>query len=64
MELVDQIRHGDKVTIVTPNGQQVTGSAVMKSGAGDNSWVLNTGGEHGSGAIAFDDNVVKVVEGR
>lgn len=62
--LVDQIRHGDKVTIVTPNGQQVTGSAVMKSGAGDNSWVLNTGGEHGSGAIAFDDNVVKVVEGR
>jgi len=63
--LVDQIRHGDKVTIVRPNGQLETGRAVMKSGAGDNSWVLNTGGEHGErGAIAFDDNVVKVVETR
>jgi len=62
--LVDQIRHGDKVTIVTPNGQQVTGSAVMKSALGDNSWVLNTGGEHGErGAIASDDNVIRVVEG-
>ncbi len=62
--LVDKIRHGDKVTIVLDNGQQITGKAVMKSSAGDNSWVINTGGEHGRPAIAGARNVIKVVEPR
>ena len=62
--LVDMIKHGDKVTIVNQRGNKITGRAVMKSALGDNSWVLNTGGAHGTPAIASDENVVKVVEGR
>lgn len=62
--IVDSIKHGDKVTIVTPRGQRLTGKAVMKSSLGDNSWVLNTGGAHGTPALASDENVIKVVEGR
>lgn len=62
--LVDTIKHGDRVTIVTSRGQKLTGKAVMKSSLGDNNWVLNTGGAHGTPALASDENVVKVVEGR
>ena len=58
--LYDQIKHGDKVTIVTQNGQRITGKAVMKNSKFD-CWVLNTGGAYGKTALASDENVVKVV---
>lgn len=58
VRLVDQIKHGDKVTIVKPNGQKVTGKAVMRSSVGG--WVLNTGGAHGIPALADDDNIIRV----
>ncbi len=55
--LFNLIKPGAKVTIVTPHGNRITGSAVMRGPAG---WVLNTGGPHGTPKIANDDNVVKV----
>ncbi|MBZ5532610.1 MAG: hypothetical protein LAO20_14350 [Acidobacteriia bacterium] len=56
--LVDAIRPGDRVTIVTPHGQQRTGRAVMPSSSGG--WVLNMGGAHGTPGIASDSNIVRV----
>lgn len=63
LRLVDMIKHGDKVTIVTPNGQLFTGKAQLKSALGDNSWVLMRGKFGQFGGIASDENVVKVVKG-
>ena len=62
---VDQIRAGDRVTILVPSGQGMhgqeyaerTGRAVMRGPAG---WVLNMGGRHGTPGIASDDNIVKI----
>lgn len=56
--VLQAIRAGDRVTITTPHGQQVTGRAVMKGPAG---WVLNLGGPHGRPGIATEENTVKVV---
>jgi hypothetical protein len=55
--LVDDVRHGCRVTIVTPQGQQRTGRAVMRGPAG---WVLNMGGKHGTPGIASDKNIIRV----
>jgi len=55
--LVDTIRPGCIVTIVTPHGQQRTGRAVMR---GPHGWVLNLGGKHGTPGIASDSNIVRV----
>lgn len=63
LRLVDTIQHGDKVTIVKPNGQQFTGKAQLKSALGDNSWVLMHGKFGQFGGIASDENVVKVIKG-
>jgi hypothetical protein len=60
--LIDSIKHGDRVTIRTPQGQERTGKAVMRSAHGG--WVLNMGGKHGTPGIADDDNVTKVVPAR
>lgn len=51
------IRAGSRVTIVTPQGQERTGRAVMRGPAG---WVLNLGGAHGTPGIATPANTVKV----
>jgi hypothetical protein len=56
--LVDSIRNGDRVTIITRHGTKMTGRAVMKGPAG---WVLNLGGAHGTPGIATDENTIKVV---
>lgn len=56
--VVDKIRGGDRVTIMTPQGQQVSGTAVMKGPSG---WVLNMGGKYGRPGIATEENIVKVV---
>lgn len=55
--LADQIKNGDRVTIVNRFGQERTGRAVMRGPYG---WVLNLGGPHGTPAIASAENVVKV----
>lgn len=65
MKLVDTIRHGDKVTILIPNGigrdgqewKAATGTAVMRGPAG---WVLNMGGRYGTPGIASDSNTLRV----
>ncbi len=55
--LYDEIRPGDRVTIVDRFGSQRTGRAVM---LGPGGWVLNMGGPHGTPAIATPKNVVDV----
>jgi len=55
------IQPGDRVTIVTPRGQEMTGRAMMKGPAG---WVLNVGGRYGTPALADEDNIVKVSKTR
>lgn len=63
--ILDEIRHGDKVTILVPAGigrggqewKRATGRAVMR---GLHGWVLNMGGPHGRPGIASEENIVKV----
>jgi hypothetical protein len=54
--LYGQIKPGCGVTIMTPHGQQVTGTAIARGPAG---WILNVKGRPG---IAHPENVVKVAE--
>lgn len=54
--VLDEIRAGDRVTIRTPHGNELTGKAVMRGPAG---WVLNLGGKHGTPGIATAANLVK-----
>lgn len=63
--ILDEIRHGDKVTILVPAGigregqeyAQRTGTAVMR---GPHGWVLNLGGRFGTPAVASESNIVRV----
>ncbi len=55
---VDAIRPGSRVTIRTPQGQERSGKAVMRSSYGG--WVLNMGGPHGTPGLADDGNIVAV----
>ena len=57
MIMLDKISFGDRVTITTPHGQQITGKAVMRGPYG---WVLNLGGRHGRPGIASEANIVKI----
>lgn len=50
---MQNIKHGDRVTITTPQGQTRTGKAVMRGPAG---WVLNMGGRHGTPAVCTPAN--------
>lgn len=59
--IVDMIRNGDRVTIETRHGNSVSGVATMRGPAG---WVINTGGRHGTPAIASERNVVSIRRGR
>ena len=54
---LDDIKAGDRVTIVTAHGQRRTGRAVMRGPAG---WVLNMGGPHGTPGIANEKNIVRI----
>ena len=54
----DDIQRGDRVTILSPHGQEHTGKAVMRSSHGG--WVLNMGGQYGTPGLADEDNVVRV----
>ena len=53
----NQIRVGDRVTIVNRFGQKSTGRAVMR---GPHGWVLNMGGRYGTPAVANESNIVQV----
>ena len=55
--MLDHIRVGDKVTILTPHHQERSGRAVMR---GPHGWVLNMGGRYGTPGIATNYNIVKV----
>lgn len=65
--LIDSVRAGDRVTILSPNGigrdgveyRERTGRAVMRGPAG---WVLNMGGRYGTPAVATTSNITKVVK--
>lgn len=59
---VDDIRVGDRVTIVNRFGQKSTGRAVMRSTHGG--WVLNMGGRYGTPAVADSHNIVSVKKAR
>lgn len=60
--LCDQIRPGDRITILTPQGQKVSGRAVMRNRQ-HGCWVLNMGGPHGRPGIADEENIVQVRRG-
>jgi hypothetical protein len=62
MSLIESVRPGDTVTIVTPHGSQLKGRAVMPSSHGG--WVLNGGGRHGTPLLADDSNTIKVSKSR
>jgi hypothetical protein len=55
----EDIRPGDRVTIVTHHGSKLTGRVVMRSGDG-RGWVLNLGGKHGTPGLAYPKNTIKV----
>jgi len=55
---INDVRPGDRVTIVDRFGKERTGRAVMRSSHGG--WVLNMGGKHGTPGIADERNIVKV----
>jgi hypothetical protein len=58
IDLMAVIRPGDRVTILTPHGQERTGRAVMRSSYGG--WVLNGGGAHGTPLLADNENTLRV----
>lgn len=60
-QLIESVRPGYSVTIITPLGQALMGRAMLKGPAG---WVLNVRGRPGMTAIASEDNIVKVVKAR
>jgi hypothetical protein len=63
---LNDVRHGDRVTILVPNGigrngqewKAKTGRAVMR-GAIPGSWVLNMGGRYGVPGVATENNFVR-----
>jgi len=60
--ICDYIRPGDRVVILTPQNQHVTGRAVMRNRQ-QGCWVLNAGGPHGRPVIASEENVVSIRRG-
>jgi hypothetical protein len=57
MGTLEQIRVGDRVTVVNRFGEEHTGRAVMR---GPHGWVLNIGGRYGTPQVASEKNIVKV----
>ena len=56
-QLVAAIRPGDRVTILSPQGHERTGRAVICSGT---HVALNMGGKHGTPGVATPENVLSV----
>ena len=59
--LLASILPGDRVTIVTPQGNRIRGRAVMRGPAG---WVINRGGKYGTPYVADERNIVCVGRAR
>lgn len=57
VQMFEDIRPGDRVTIVTAQQQERTGRCVMKF---DTHAVLNMGGNHGHPGIVTPRNIVRV----
>lgn len=57
MSILDTIKVGDRVTILSPQGQEHSGRAVMR---GPHGWVLNMGGRYGTPGVATERNIVRV----
>ena len=57
--LTDIVRVGDRCTIRTRQGQEISGKAVIINRA-QNVVVLNGGGKYGRPVIACEENIVKV----
>ena len=55
------IQVGDSVTMSTPQGQVLSGKAVMKGPYG---WVINVGGRHGTPRVVHENNFVKMRKGK
>jgi hypothetical protein len=51
-----QMKSGDRVVLSTPQGQTVSGKAVMR---GPHGWAVNLGGRHGTPGVATEANLVK-----
>lgn len=59
MNIFDVIQHRDRVTIMTPHGSRLTGSATIRNeNAGV--WVLNLGGKYGTPGIASESNIIQI----
>lgn len=58
-EMLASIRVGDSVTLRTPQGQNSTGKAVMRSSPIPG-WVLDLGGRYGRPGVVTVDNIVAV----
>jgi hypothetical protein len=59
----ETIKPGDRVTIKTPHGSEISGRAVMFN-TKFQCWVLNLGGPHGTPGLADARNTVKVKPGK
>jgi len=57
--VVSQIRNGDRVTIKTRFGKEITGKARIFNRE-QNLWVLNMGGTNGTPGIADEKNIVAI----
>ena len=55
------IQVGDSVTMSTPQGQVLSGKAVVKGPYG---WVINVGGRHGTPRVVHENNFVKMRKGK
>lgn len=62
LRLIDSVRPGDRVTIITQHGNKLKGRAAMRSSVGG--WVLNGGGKFGTPLLASDENTIKVSPSR
>jgi hypothetical protein len=68
-QILSQVQHGDRVTILVPAGigregqewSKATGRAVMRN---DYGWALNMGGTHGTPGVATTRNIVSVRKGK
>jgi len=61
-ELMEQVEHGDIVTIIkSPHGTLIKGKAVMRNKKHDAIWwILNAGGQHGTPMLADKTNIVAI----
>ena len=61
LEMIYKARRGDRVTILTPQGQTRTGKVAMTAAfSGHNHLVLDMGGRYGTPGVANEANLVSI----